>query len=81
MVTMTSTLIRVISVICAISVMWAMSVTKANLVIGEISVTRAVIRKKKGKCIYKGLKISVMGVITTSIKKQPLADVLQNRCL
>ena len=66
---MTITLIRVIPVICAISVMWEMSVAKVNLAMREISVTRAVIRKKKGKRICKGLKISVMGVIsTTSIK-------------
>ena len=80
-VIVTITLIRVMSVICAISVMWAMSVTEVNLVIGEIPVTRAVISKKKGKRIFKGLKISVIGVIsTTSIKKQPFEDVLQNRC-
>ena len=47
LVIMTITLIRVIPVTCAMSVMWAMSVTKVNLVLREISVTRAVIRIKK----------------------------------
>ena len=47
LVIMTITLIQVIPVICAMSVMWAMSVTKVNLVLREISVTRAVIRIKK----------------------------------
>ena len=38
-------------------------------------------KKKKGKRIYKLLKISVMRVkSSTSIKKKPFADVLQNRC-
>ena len=49
---MTITLIRVIPVICAISIMWAMSVTKVNLVIREISVTRAAIRKKEKESAF-----------------------------
>ena len=35
------------------TVMWAMSVTKVNLVMREISVTRAVIRKKKENAFVK----------------------------
>ena len=53
LVIMTITLIRVIQVICAISVMWAMSVAKVNLVMREISVTRAVTRKKKENAFVK----------------------------
>ena len=52
-VIMTIALIRVIPVICAISVMWAMSVAKVNLAMREISVTRAVIRKKKENAFVK----------------------------
>ena len=52
-VIMTIALIRVIPVICAISVMWAMSVTKVNLVMREISVKRAVISKKKENAYVK----------------------------
>ena len=47
LVIMTITLIRVIPVICA------MSVTKVNLVLREISVTRAVIRIKKENAFVK----------------------------
>ena len=50
---MAITLIRVIPVICAISVMWAMSVAQVNLAMREISVTRAVIRKKKENAFVK----------------------------
>ena len=47
LVIMTITLIRVIPVICA------MSVRKVNLVLREISVTRAVIRIKKENAFVK----------------------------
>ena len=56
LVIMTIKLIRVTPVICAISVMWAMSVTKVNLVMREISVTREVIRQKKENAFVKEWK-------------------------